>query len=432
MKIIRLEATNIKKLRAVEITPDGNVVQITGPNGAGKSSVLDAIYWALAGTSEIPSAPIRKGEETATVRLDLGTLIVRREFGAGGTRLFVESADGARFPSPQRMLDDLLGKLSFDPLAFTRMKPAEQLATLRSLVKLDIDVDRLDALNLRDYEARTEVNRRGKALVAKTAAAKALIDPELDCTLTDESALLNQMEAASATNTALERETNRRGRMAEFVETWRGQAAQARQEAARLLQRAEALEADADKGDAELTALAPLGERVDVTGIRRRLEEARAANAIRTRQLAQRAEYEQLTTQLTAAREESEKLTQAMDKRAREKAAAIARAAMPVPGLSFGDGQVLFNDLPFEQASSAEQLRVAFAMAIAANPKLRVVLIREGSLLDDHSLALIAQMADDHGMQVWMERVANGVPVGIVLEDGSVVGAFVAAAESAA
>lgn len=49
MKIVSLTAENVKKLTVVEITPAGNLVQITGKNGQGKSSVLDAIWWALAG-----------------------------------------------------------------------------------------------------------------------------------------------------------------------------------------------------------------------------------------------------------------------------------------------------------------------------------------------------------------------------------------------
>ena len=39
MKIIQLEARNVKRLKAVEIRPDGNVIVIGGKNGAGKSSV---------------------------------------------------------------------------------------------------------------------------------------------------------------------------------------------------------------------------------------------------------------------------------------------------------------------------------------------------------------------------------------------------------
>src|SRR5260370_406895 len=68
MRIIKLSAENIKKLKAVEISPGGAVVEITGPNGSGKSSVLDAIFYALAGTADIPSAVVRKGSDRAHVR----------------------------------------------------------------------------------------------------------------------------------------------------------------------------------------------------------------------------------------------------------------------------------------------------------------------------------------------------------------------------
>ena len=47
MKILRLEASNIKRVRVVEINPDGSVVLVTGRNAQGKSSVLDAIVYAL-------------------------------------------------------------------------------------------------------------------------------------------------------------------------------------------------------------------------------------------------------------------------------------------------------------------------------------------------------------------------------------------------
>ena len=39
MKIIELRAENIKRLVAVTIKPDGNMVEITGRNGHGKTSV---------------------------------------------------------------------------------------------------------------------------------------------------------------------------------------------------------------------------------------------------------------------------------------------------------------------------------------------------------------------------------------------------------
>ena len=145
MHILKFFAENIKKLRVVEITPTGNLVQITGRNSAGKSSVLDAIFYALAGTKNIPSQPVRKGARKAMVKLDLGDVVVTRRFTeGGGSSLAVEGLDGSKFPSPQSMLDSLLGELAFDPLAFAQMESKAQLETLRRMVPLSVDIDALD------------------------------------------------------------------------------------------------------------------------------------------------------------------------------------------------------------------------------------------------------------------------------------------------
>ena len=57
MRIIRFEAEHIKKIQVVQITPRGHVVEISGKNGAGKTSILDSIWWALAGDAEPPARP---------------------------------------------------------------------------------------------------------------------------------------------------------------------------------------------------------------------------------------------------------------------------------------------------------------------------------------------------------------------------------------
>jgi hypothetical protein len=118
MKIIKFTAENIKRLRAVEITPDGTVQVITGKNAAGKSSVLDAIWLALGGgtASKSTAKPIRAGQDNAHVRLDLGDLVVTRTWAGDKTTLKVESQDGAKYSSPQGVLDSLVGRLSFDAL----------------------------------------------------------------------------------------------------------------------------------------------------------------------------------------------------------------------------------------------------------------------------------------------------------------------------
>ena len=125
MKIISFKSENIKRLEVVEIEPEGSLVQITGSNGAGKTSVLDSIWWALAGANSHQDRPIRKGQTSARVRLDMGEIIVSRKFRLVKskdedkpdritTQVTVETGKGARYRSPQSMLDSLVGSLSFD------------------------------------------------------------------------------------------------------------------------------------------------------------------------------------------------------------------------------------------------------------------------------------------------------------------------------
>ena len=93
---------------------------------------------------------------------------------------------------------------------------------------------------------------------------------------------------------------------------------------------------------------------------------------------------------------------------------------MPVAGLSLGNGIVMLDGLPLEQASDAQQLRLSVAVAMSANPKLRVIRIRDGSLLDEDGMALLAEMAKDREYQVWIEKVDSTGSVGVVMVDGEV------------
>ena len=138
MKIISLKAENVKRLKAVEIVPEGNTVIVSGRNGQGKTSVLDSIWLALGGGNAAKDSqttqPIRDGAKRANVVLDLGDIKVTRSWtAAGGMALKVEGKDGGVYRSPQALLDSMTGKLSFDPLAFSRMAPEEQRKTLIGL-----------------------------------------------------------------------------------------------------------------------------------------------------------------------------------------------------------------------------------------------------------------------------------------------------------
>lgn len=421
MHILQLTAENIKKLTAVEITPDGNLVQITGKNGQGKTSVLDAIWWALAGKDAIQKAPIRHGAQEARISLDLGEIKITRKFKARDdksitTSIVVENAEGARFQSPQKMLDGLLGSICFDPLEFTRMTPRDQFDQLKAFVS-NFDFDAAESASKADYAARTEINRRAKD--ARTLASQIQVAADLPADPIDENALVDELQNIGTTNAAIEATRSKREGAARTIASWEQEAARYRQEAESLKKQAD--EADAKAADLrkKLEEAKPLPELADASNVRAKIDKARRVNE----GIAQRESRAGYTAQVTGLEAQAAALTKAMEQREHEKRQAVTQAKLPVESLTLGDGQILMDGLPFNQASDADQLRVSMAIAMASNPALRVLRVRDGSLLDEDSLALIAEMAVERDYQVWIERVDSSGTVGIVLEDGHVKGA---------
>ncbi len=139
MRIIELKSSNIKRLKAVELTFDENknLVIISGRNGQGKTSVLDSIWYALGGTKIAPEKPIREGQEEAKIELNLGDYKVVRTYTEKGSYLKVENNEGAKYSNPQDLLNKIVGQLSFDPLESARMEAKKQVATLVNLTGLD-------------------------------------------------------------------------------------------------------------------------------------------------------------------------------------------------------------------------------------------------------------------------------------------------------
>lgn len=429
-KIIKLTSQNVKRLSAIEITPDGNVVVIGGRNGQGKSSVLDSIMYALGGKDKLPQKPVREGQDGAEITVDLGDLIVKRTFtAAGGTNLVVSNKEGAKFPSPQSILDKLVGTLSFDPLDFARNADG-QAETLRRMVGLDFAA--MDADYEAAYNERTVVNREVKAIAAQVSAKPLFLGvPDEEVKIAD---ILSEQQEASNQNAA---NAKSRAGVDELV------AGIAKQEKAVLdlddliISKLAAIQ-EIQKGiktmeenkaaiAAEIPVLKSNLERrkkfigtltdIDLAPFKTKAETAEETNG-RIRSNKARANLVEQQKQKQA---KSDALTAKLDGIEAAKQKAITEAKYPIPGLSFDkEGNVLYNGIPFSQASSADQTKVSIAIGLALNPTLRVLLIRDGSLLDEDSLAMVADIAAKNDAQVWMERVSTGGEVSVIIEDGMV------------
>lgn len=416
MRITQLTAENVKRLRAVHVTPNGEMVVVGGNNAQGKSSVLDAIEMALGGKTSIPDEPIRRGAESARVVVQLdNSLTITRRFTEKGSYLDVRYADGSKPASPQGMLDGLVDHIAFDPLDWCRKKSADQAKALRDLV--GIDFSELDAKRKEAYDARTEATRNAKR---EAAAAEAIGDVQAPNAPVDVSALVTEMQRRRDANKASTDRLARYQSGARTINDMRSQLQEVENQIAKLQAQAVALRESITRGEAwmateskELTTI----QMQDVADVERQIASSQAVNAA----VARKQEREKHLQAAQAAQETVAALTQKIDSIDAAKAKALAEAHWPIPGLGFKDDEVTYKDLPHSQASSAEQMMVAIAIAFSLNPRLPVVLIRDGSLLDQQSLAMVAAEAERRNAQLWIERVGYGDECSVVIEDGMVV-----------
>lgn len=402
LKIVELTVTNIQRIRSVHITPNGDpTVILGGDNGQGKTSVLDAIEMALGGGRSISAEPVRKGAKQGSIVANLGDLVVERVIAKDRTHtLTVRDADGNKMRSPQAVLDALCSKIAFDPLAFMDLEPARQNETLRQL--LGLDFSKQDGERSRCYDKRTETTRDAKAVRAQSEGL--VVPPGTPAERVVVADVLARLRAQSTVEEARKLHARKR---------W--EAEQAVTQAKDALARAETILMNARASLKRIEAEV-VPEAIEREPIETELASAEATNS----NVAKREQRDALEKKAGELDAEAERLSARIAEIDAEKAALLASKSFPVPGLALGENGPTLDAVPLEQASAAQRLRVSVALGLALNPTLKVLLVRDASLLDSKSLALVAEMAGEAGAQVWLERVGAGDEHAIVISDGQV------------
>ena len=447
--IVRLQAENFLRLRAVDITPGRpvGVIEIAGKNGAGKSSVLDAIWSALCGRRVAPNEPVRKGAKKATVTIELGgdrLLTVERRFTKSSSNLRITDAEGEKIARPQELLDALIGALTFDPLAFLRQSASEQAEVLARIAGFDLA--KWEKREGEAVEARRRANAAKKDADAAMRNHAMLKDARSGQEVEPIDTASVGKELATATKTQGERERCRvLSEAAEEVAHGFRQKAVADRDAAEELARtveerveafkakclhevkcasdvadASRMEAEKQRGEADSIKkdFRSIPDQTDrIADLSRQLDEADEINKI----VEQRKAYGRAVERARLAREDAEDAAKGVDLVREERTKALFEANLPVDGLTFDTDTVRHNGIPLAQISQAEQIRVGVAIAAATNPEIKIVRITDGSLLDHESMAELAKIAQERDLQVWVERVGDGGQGAIVIEDGEVV-----------
>lgn len=463
--VTRVDVEGFMALISGAVDLDG-VTEISGPNGSGKTSMLTAIHVGVDGADAARDVtdPVHHDAERATVRLKLddGTTAVRiieRKPGGGHTwKIVLEPADGGRGKTiTQRQLHELVGEHRLDPMDFLNLKPADKFAALQSFVP-GVDFAKSVAEDDADFKKRTDLNRDAKN--ARAAADLITVPGDTPAEAIDEAALLQELQDAHAKNGVAEkRRTNREalrneisemraraqaitdgipGAVAARVKLATNQIADFKEQIATLERRilqattdcitdegtiarerndeSAVLVQSADSQQKRLDEAEALPTPIDTEALAQQIKDAKAVNT----NVARRAERTAHNQKAATYEHEADALTAAMAERRKAREAAIAAAAIPIKGIEFGPGVVRLHGVPFDEASKGQQFKAAFEYCIGCNPKLRVMWIRDASLLDDTAFAEVNRLAEEFKVRVLLETVR---PIGsnvVILEAGRV------------
>lgn len=460
-----LEVENYMRVRvfSCEFGPAG-IVELNADNGAGKSSVLTAMRDLLGGAKETPDDPIRHGAKKAVVTATSNLLVSKLVITKAKRTLTVKlNKEGAKeLKSPQAVHDAVTG-MFIDPEEFDQMERKKRLGVLREVA--GVDTTALDAERADVYAKRTLSNGILKKAQGALANATQHDDaPSEEVSVAQLSVDLERKRKINAGNQELrdELETLRAdskgiaAKSKRLAEELADEVTEARAARAKIVQRGEAALAEADaeririedrttaaiddadadrerigkkgkaaiaeanaeratvneKGKAAAAAVDVLTDE-DVGAVLVQISNAEGSN----RKVRDNAEHKRLAVEVDRATAESFELTRKIENIDEKKTAAIEGATYPIEGIEARDDDVYLNGVPWEQGSRAERIRASVAMGFAMHPRLKFLMIENGSLLGTKSKKIVSDMAREVGGHVLIETVGDGDEIKVVYEE---------------
>ena len=418
VKITALEAENVKRIKAVALTPSPTgLTLVGGNNNQGKTSVLDALAWALGGDRFRPDAAQRDGAiAPAHLKVTLSNGVVVERKGKNAS-LTVTDPTGRR--SGQQLLNAFVEPLALDLPRFMDASDKEKADILLRIIGIGAE------LHTRDLEIKGLYDKRtftGQLAAQKKHFAEEMISyPEAPDEPVSASELICQQQDILARNGENQRLRAQYAELEQQVQQCVDELKRARERIATLQQLADELDAKhtklfnqretarktvsqlQDESTAELEASIRDIEETN-RKVRANLEKARAED-----EAAQYAsDYDKLTGQIE-------------DKRA-ERMALLNGADLPLPGLSVEDGVLTYNGKRWRDMSGSDQLRVAAAIVRRLNPDCGFVLLDKLEQMDMTTLQEFSAWLEAEGLQAIATRVSTGSECQIIIEDGMVKG----------
>lgn len=407
--ITALEAENVKRIKAVALTPaPTGLTLVGGNNNQGKTSVLDALAWALGGDRFRPNAAQRDGAVApAHLKVTLSNGVIVERKGKNST-LTVTDPTGRR--SGQQLLNAFIEPLALDLPRFMEASDKEKADILLRIIGIGTE------LHVRDLEIKSLYDKRtftGQLAQQKKHFAEELIYyPEAPEEPVSASDLIHQQQEILARNGENQRKRNQLVQLTDLLERQKKVVADLEFQLSTEKQRLTTMQADVkiaqtsaenlqDESTAELEASIRSIEETNQK-VRANLEKARAED--------EAAQYAS----------DYDKLTEAITQKRADRMALLNGADLPLPELSVEDGALTYKGKHWRDMSGSDQLRVAAAIVRRLNPDCGFVLLDKLEQMDMTTLTEFGRWLEAEHLQAIATRVSTGSECQIIIEDGMI------------
>ena len=400
VKITSLDAENVKRIHAVQLTPaDSGLTIIGGDNGQGKTSVLDAIAYALGGERYRPSdVTNNQSVIPAAIRGTLSNgLIVERK--GKNSALKVTDPSGAK--AGQKLLDSFISQFALDLPKFLEADSKEKARVLLQVIGVGDELARLDQQEKQLYSERLYVGRTAdqkRKFAAEMPSYEGVPDIPVSA-----SELIGRQQDILQRNSERQRWIQDAANIKREIEDTRSKIDALTLKLRDLEEKAEAVQHSPEELQMESTAeLEHDIEQIDEINrkVRANLDKSKATDAAEAAQ----ENYDDLTAKIETVRDQRTDLLNGAD--------------LPLKGLTVSDGELLYKGQKWDCMSGSEQLKVSTAIVRKLQPECGFVLMDKLEQFDTKTLREFGEWAEHEGLQIIATRVSCGDECSIIIEDG--------------
>lgn len=399
-KITSLEFENIKRIKAVQISPtETGLTVIGGKNGQGKTSVLDAIMWILGGERYRPSEPKREGSVTppyGKITLSNGLVVERK-----GKNSDLKVIDPSGNRAGQQLLNEFISQFALDLPKFMNGNNKEKADTLLQVIGVGDKLYELDQQEKELYNQRRTIGQIADQ--KKKYAAELPVYPDVPAEPISATELIKEQQEILATNGENQRKRQRLAKLQSEADTLQKQIEELLTKQAKIHSDLEVAQMDAkelqDQSTTELEKSI-----ADIEEINRKVRMNLDKEKAETEAQEYAEKYDAHTEKIEAVRSARTDL--------------LDGANLPLEGLSVEDGELTYKGFKWDNLSGADQMKVGVAIVRKLNPKCGFVLLDKLEQMDLDTLKEFSAWLKQEGLQVIATRVSTGDECSIIIEDG--------------